>query len=191
MTSWGLLMFKKFIVAVGVLLFAVAGVLPTAHGQNGSALPSDSLVREILTWLSANFDLPKTSTMPSIKFVSKEQLAKMRYGHEGATAGSAGDPTFATAGTTRDVVSLYDTTNETIYLPMGWTGASPAEQSVLVHELVHHAQKTGGLNFECPMAREKTAYLAQDRWLELFGTSIEKEFEIDKFTVVISSACFL
>jgi hypothetical protein len=184
-------MFKKFIVAWWMSLFAIAGVSPIAHGQSGSVLPSDSLVREILTWLSANFDLPKTSTVPSIKFLSKEQLAKMRYGNEGDTAGSVSDHSFAAAGTTRDVVSLYDTTNETIYLRMGWTGANPAEQSVLVHELVHHLQKTGGLTFECPMAREKTAYIAQDRWLERFGTSIEKEFEIDKFTVVISSACFL
>jgi hypothetical protein len=40
------------------------------------------------------------------------------------------------------------------------------------------------------MEREKLAYLAQDPWLERFGSGLEKEFEIDKFTLLISSACF-
>ena len=61
---------------------------------------------------------------------------------------------------------------------------------MLVHEIVHHLQKIARLKFDCPMAREKMAYLAQDQWLERFGTNIEKEFELDKFTLLISSACF-
>jgi len=39
------------------------------------------------------------------------------------------------------------------------------------------------------MQREKLAYLAQDKWLSRFGMSLEKEFEVDLFTVLISSAC--
>jgi len=39
------------------------------------------------------------------------------------------------------------------------------------------------------MAREKLAYLAQEKWLGRFGTSLEKEFDVDMFTVLISSAC--
>ena len=37
--------------------------------------------------------------------------------------------------------------------------------------------------------REKPAYLAQDKWLAQFGLSLEKEVEVDMFTVVVSSAC--
>ena len=77
-----------------------------------------------------------------------------------------------------------------MFLPNGWTGATAAEQSILVHEVVHHRQNVAQLRFDCPMAREKMAYLAQDQWLERFGSSLEKEFEIDKFTLLISSACF-
>ena len=45
------------------------------------------------------------------------------------------------------------------------------------------------MSFECPAAREKVAYLAQDKWLERFGSSLEREFELDMFTVVVSSSC--
>ena len=89
----------------------------------------------------------------------------------------------------REVVALYNDMTKTIFLPDAWTGATAAEVSVLVHEMVHHLQKLAGMRFECPAAREKVAYLAQDKWLERFGLSLEREFELDMFTVVVSSAC--
>jgi hypothetical protein len=55
--------------------------------------------------------------------------------------------------------------------------------------MVHHLQNVGGLKFVCPQAREKLAYLAQDKWLERFGLSLENEFDVDMFTVLITSAC--
>jgi hypothetical protein len=39
------------------------------------------------------------------------------------------------------------------------------------------------------MAREKLAYIAQNRWLEQFGKDLETEFQVDMFTILISSAC--
>ena len=89
----------------------------------------------------------------------------------------------------RRVVALYDNKSRTIFLPDDWIGKSPVDQSVLVHEMVHHLQNLANLKFECPTAREKLAYLAQDKWLGRFGTSLEKEFDVDMFTVLISSAC--
>jgi hypothetical protein len=140
-------------------------------------------------WLPANFDLPANNVAPAIEFLSKEQLAAMRY--DRVAAGHDRDPSLAAPlGQERDVIALYDNTSETVFLPIGWTGATPAEQSVLVHELVHHLQKVARLKYDCPMARERVAYLAQDQWLERFGSSLEKDFEIDKFTLLISSACF-
>src|SRR5262245_34561878 len=75
---------------------------------------------------------------------------------------------FASPGATR-----------TIYLPEGWTGDTPAELSVLVHEVVHHFQNVLRLKYECPQEREKLAYIAQDRWLALFGHSLESDFHMD------------
>ena len=89
----------------------------------------------------------------------------------------------------RPVLALYDNTSKTIFLPDDWIGTSPVDQSVLVHDMVHHIQNLAGLKFECPMAREKSAYLAQDKWLGRSGMSLEREFDVDMFTVLISSAC--
>ena len=89
----------------------------------------------------------------------------------------------------RNIVAVYDTLSRTVYLPENWRGESPADQSILVHELVHHLQNIAGTKFECPAAREKAAYLAQDKWLSRFGKTLENEFDVDMFTVVVMSAC--
>ena len=84
---------------------------------------------------------------------------------------------------------MYDDSSRTIYLPQRWTGATVAEQSVVVHEMVHHLQNVAGLKYECGGAREKLAYLAQAEWLKRHGLDLEKEFEVDMFTVVAMSGC--
>lgn len=141
-----------------------------------------------MTWLSSNFDLPAINDRPAIEFASKIKLATMRAKDRahwlGLTLAEGIDQS-----TQRQVVALYDSKSKTIFLPDDWIGKSPADQSVLVHEMVHHLQNLAELKFECPMAREKLAYLAQDKWLGRFGMSLEKEFDVDMFTVLISSAC--
>ena len=70
-------------------------------------------------------------------------------------------------GAGRAVVAVYD--NDIIYLSDGWRGGSPADQSVLIHEMVHHLQKHAQLRYGCPQEREKLAYQAQERWLTLLA----------------------
>jgi uncharacterized protein DUF6647 len=82
----------------------------------------------------------------------------------------------------------FDTT-KTIFLPATWAGTTPAELSILVHEMVHHLQNVAKLKYDCPAAREKLAYQAQDRWLKRFGQDLEKEFEIDMLMLLVTSAC--
>jgi Domain of unknown function (DUF6647) len=89
----------------------------------------------------------------------------------------------------RDIVAVYDDANRTIYLPEGWTGVTPAEQSLLVHEMVHHLQNLGKLKYECSEAREKLAFAAQEQWLGLFGRSLSSEFDIDPFTLKVKTVC--
>jgi hypothetical protein len=115
----------------------------------------------------------------------------MRYGSllsEGRREEAAQDPAMP-AARQRDIVAVYSDTSETIFLSDAWSGTTPAELSILVHEMVHHLQNQAGLKYDCPAAREKPAYLAQDRWLQQYGFDLEKEFEIDKFTLVVNSAC--
>ena len=89
----------------------------------------------------------------------------------------------------RDTVAVYSDAERTIYLPEGWTGGSAAELSVLVHEMVHHAQNVRGLKFDCPQEREKLAYLAQERWLGLFGRSLAEDFELDPMSLLVKTGC--
>lgn len=143
---------------------------------------------DIAKWLSTNFDLPYTVEPPRIERVTPLRLYQLRHK---AFLGSQGDAGHATSaqGYERQVVAVYEDTTRTVYLPEGWTGASFAEQSVLVHEMVHHLQNVAGQKFACAGEREKPAYLAQDKWLKLHGLDLETEFEVDMFTVVALSAC--
>jgi Domain of unknown function (DUF6647) len=163
-----------------------------AQSQPDAIRPRQTLLTEIVNWLSANFDLPAIQDHPNVQFVSPAKLASMRYQDEGVLADrtretGAYEP--VEAAHHREAVALYEGATRTIFLSNIWTGTTAADQSVLVHEMVHHLQNLGKLKFECPMAREKLAYMAQDRWLKRFGKDLETEFEVDMFTILVSSAC--
>src|SRR5215472_13790172 len=99
-----------------------------------------TLLTALETWVSSQFDLPAIHEHPSIEFASPAKIVSLRF------VGLLSDP-------------------REHYLPEGWTGDTPAELSVLVHEVVHHFQNVLRLKYECPQEREKLAYIAQDRWL--------------------------
>lgn len=151
-----------------------------------------ALLMVIATWLSVNFDLPAFHDHPRAEFASAAKMAAVRYSRLGPM-----QPDRAAAETGRsappdveqDVYAIYDDISRTIYLREGWTGATPTEVSVLVHELVHHLQNAAGMKFSCPQEREKDAYKAQRAWLGLFGRTLKQEFEIDSFTVLVRTNC--
>lgn len=145
--------------------------------------PMSALLSEIVTWLSENFGLAAIYDHPAIEYVPQTELARLRF-ESLLREGSSSDGIV-----TRDVVALYHHDKKTIFLSDQWTGADAKELSVLVHEMVHHLQNVGNLKYECPAAREKLAYRAQDAWLKLYGRDLEHDFEVDLFTIMISSAC--
>jgi hypothetical protein len=162
---------------------------PPQSGPGATHSP-EFFLTEIVTWLAANFELPALHNHPNVEFISRTRLAHMRYGAfltAGSHAMSVNER--AQAVHRREVVAVYNDATRTIFLAETWTGATSAELSVLVHEMVHHLQNLGKLKYECPAARETLAYLAQDRWLKQVGLDLEKEFEIDMFTVMATSAC--
>jgi len=150
-----------------------------------------ALLTDIVTWLSSKFDLPAIHDHPRVEFAPPLKIAAMRYKGMLPLAwreDSIRDPAAQTAGL-REVVAIYRDDTKTIYLNESWTGTSPAEMSILVHEMVHHLQNRAGMKFECPAAREKLAYQAQNEWLKRFGRDLEKDFEIDMLTLLVTSAC--
>jgi Domain of unknown function (DUF6647) len=170
---------------VCVAAFTVAAIAPV-NGQapaleTADTQPAFSLQQPLLTaieaWLAFQFDLPGIERHPRVELADPARIAALRGG--GVEASSQ-----------RDVVAVYSDATQTIYLPEGWTGRSPAELSVLVHELVHHVQNVAGLKYACPQEREKLAYEAQERWLGLFGHSLERDFELDGFSLLVKTRCF-
>lgn len=137
-----------------------------------------ALLEGIAAWLAIEFDLPATKRVPTLRAVAPTEMAALRYHGLAPTGSDAGD-----------LLALYERSQRTIYLPVGWRGATPAEVSILVHEMVHYLQELAGHAYECVEDRERLAYRAQDRWLVLAGSSLEIEFGVDAFTVLARSTC--
>ena len=150
-----------------------------------------------MDWLSKEFGLPVVDRFPEIKLISPGEIGALRYNspmppasHEVARDPGLAQPQSSAYLPTNDTVAVYIDGAEIIYLIESWTGRTPADLSVLVHEMVHHLQYKLGFKHECPQDREKLAYAAQDRWLHLFGHSLESDFELDGFSVLSKTHCF-
>jgi hypothetical protein len=142
----------------------------------------EALLTAIALWLSINFPLPASLNHPAIKFVSAAEMTALKQSQFRTSDVSASEISL-------DIVSLYSNASKTILLLDGWTGKTPAELSILVHEMVHHLQNVGQLKFACPEEREELAYKAQDSWLHLFGRDLESDFQMDPFTILVKSKC--
>jgi hypothetical protein len=177
-----------FTVLIAVVMFSGSNA-PASEGPL-PAYPSTAVLKQIVVWLWANFDLPRILVYPNIEIVPRAEinaLARTGFAWEAprdVVAASQPGPLDA-----REVVAAYDDDMKTIYLPEGWTGSTPREQSLLVHEMVHHLQNMGKLKYDCPSAREQLAYAAQEKWLGLSGLSLADEFSIDAFALAVSTRC--
>jgi hypothetical protein len=171
---------------------AVAGPLIVSEFLLGAANLNEAtarraLISHVAQWLTEEFNLPLVTAEPNIEFASSERIFALRYGalrvasaqNDASAPPAAPDP--------RSTVAVY--VGNTIYLLEGWTGHTPADLSVLVHEMVHHIQNVGNIRDECPRAREKPAYAAQQRFLQLYERDLESEFEINPFTVLVNGTC--
>jgi hypothetical protein len=137
----------------------------------------DALLSAIVTWLSINFGLPAIYDHPQIVFAPASQISDLRY----ANVDTENRP---------EVLAVYDEVKQIIYMADSWTDRSPADLSVLAHEMVHHLQNVSGIKYACPAAREEVAYAAQDRWLNLFGLNLINEFNFDLMALKVSTVCY-
>jgi hypothetical protein len=167
--------------------------------QSGGVLPSQALIKAIKYWLTFNFNLRATYPDPYIELAEPEKIILLRY--HGFLSDWPRDIVLTdqqvpvpfedmmASHDRNDAIAVYDNEMKTIYLPKNWTGSTPTELSILVHEMVHHLQGATKTRYECPQAREQLAYAAQEKWLGLFGRNLESEFEIDPLTLVVSTRC--
>jgi hypothetical protein len=157
---------------------------------DGSA-STEALLTALVTWLSANFDLPATYDHSRIVPMSSVAMTNLLYRiflgdqpREGSVPENQGQ-----SDQRRQVISLYNIPTKTIYLLPEWTGRTPAELSMFVHEMVHHLQNVAHTAYACPQEREALAYEAQEKWLSLFGRDLLGDFKIDPFTLLMNTKC--
>lgn len=143
--------------------------------------PGGRLLEALAIWVGAKLGQPMPASLPKLVFKPVGQVATLRlkqYASE--IMQQQGRP---------DILSIYDSREKIIYLANTWSGATAADLSVLVHELVHHFQEAQQTKFECDAAREAKAFEVQEKWLRLFGESLEEAFQIDPFTLLVKTSC--
>ena len=151
---------------------------------------SDDLLGLIAVWLAQKFGFPTDGKHPQVQLVEPESLIVLSRRAPGMETGNRATKVDSfKPSDAGDRLAVYDDAHRIIYLTRGWTGTTAAEASILVHEMVHHLQNIAGEKFECPEAREKAAYSAQEAWLEMFGSSLEKQLDVDPFTLLVLSTC--
>ncbi|MDW3223905.1 MAG: DUF6647 family protein [Paracoccaceae bacterium] len=147
----------------------------------------DTFLTVVVTWLSINLGLPAIYEHPEVKLITHNEMIEMQV--SGLEAEDATDFR-KTVEQGHRIVAFYDDQSRTIYLPRNWSASSPADVSVVVHEMVHHLQNVGNIPQECKEGRERPAYEAQAQWLELVGTTLEDEFELDAITLHLLTRCW-
>jgi hypothetical protein len=165
------------VLVVAVLGPATASAAPADPGE--ATVPLDTLAAAVAAWVAQAMAVPLPAELPEIAFADPRELARMRTGAEPASE----------APRPLEVVALYDDASHTIHLPRGWTGGTPAELSVLAHEMVHHLQNVAGRRYACPAEREAEAYAIQERWLEQFGTGLESTFRLNRLALFLLTRC--
>lgn len=162
----------------------LAGVAATGPGAlraplpvQGGTVPIEALVLAVAAWTSGQTGLPLPGHMPGIAFTDANGMADRVLG----TARSAGEHA--------EIVAFYDTGRGVIHLREDWSGGTPAEISVLVHEMVHHLQASSGAVGACPAEVEKTAYDTQEAWLAVFGSDLQSAVGIDPLYRILAALC--
>jgi hypothetical protein len=166
-------------------------IVPGRDADIQSDASRQALLIAIETWLSIELDLPPVRPHPRIEIVPAARIVAQRYGRVLFAPDSAMISTDrSSTAAERETLAIYSDAAQTIYLPEEWTGRTPAELSILVHEIVHHVQNIRDLKYACHQERERLAYLAQERWLAIFNRSLASEFELDPLSLLVKTGCF-
>lgn len=113
----------------------------------------------LLTYfILVNSDLPAPASLPSVEHLPQAELEAMLY------VADAGQKEVRAR-----IVALYHKDKRTIYLLEEWSSESLPDESILLHELVHHLQNESGRQYPCAASREREAYDLQIRFLRDSG----------------------
>jgi antirestriction protein ArdC len=136
----------------------------------------DAMIFTLIAWIVAHSSFG-VAQAPHIQFVPKQEMS-------GAYARAVNDVNRF------QVQAFYLPATGTVYLPRSWQATDLRDESMLVHELVHHLQKTNNVEVSCPAALERQAYALQLAWLREQGVADPYEFTgLDILTVIMAGSC--
>ena len=95
---------------------------------------------------------------------------------------------------TSKVLGLYNNETKTVLLNKDFWIASVRDQSILLHELVHHMQYSrnwGHYRKKCRGDIEKEAYNLQENWLEIRGLTLAKTIDLGPLMRHVLTQCDL
>ena len=149
----------------GFVLAATLAIAAPAVGAGCDRQPracaDADLIADLLGWASRLSGLPPAPAgqRPTLTALPQTELAREVCGSQAADC--------------RGLVAVYDTDQRRIAYADTLDMRDPSDQSVLVHELVHHLQhQARGArmheNCEAVLASEREAYAVQNRYLERF-----------------------
>lgn len=108
---------------------------------------------EAVRWVNENtkYDIEK---MPSVHFGTPEVLSTLKYNNPSI-----------------EVLGLYECSTRRLWLTFGFATQDRFQKSIIIHELVHHAQCVTGAHAlaRCGSDLEEEAYDIQEKWLTQNG----------------------
>ena len=91
-----------------------------------------------------------------------------------------------------DILGLYNNETKTIYLSKAFWPASTRDQSILLHELVHHMQYSRNYKFYrglCKGLIEREAYDLQEKWLKKRGKTLLETIDLGPLMRHVLTQC--
>lgn len=125
-----------------------------AEQEIASSKISSETVRSYVDWITRQTGWP-AADVPPIRVTSFARLREL--------SGLSSDAEWIRPA------AFYSKSEHLIYLADGWNKNDPVDQSILVHELVHHLQIEDHIQLACWGRYEAQAYEIQIRWLRTQG----------------------
>ncbi|WP_325063069.1 DUF6647 family protein [Halovulum marinum] len=171
--------FRDSIARIPLAPIAFGLVLSIAPMAGATCISPCTRISDLWDWVGRELRIEGRAPPPRVRVMSPDALVTLYTGQPMRGTDSV------------SIVALYDRSQQVILLAGAWTPGEPASESIIVHELVHHAQALRGDRYPCLAASETEAYAIQDRWLRRSGQDLETSFGIDAFTLAIRGLCAL
>jgi hypothetical protein len=177
-------------------MFELAGSGPRVQRKEPQSPEENDvhvLTLALLAWIAAKTGLAAPES-PRIAFVPEYQMRGVfeaaAYPDRQPQADVPANQRVSDAHQTSGILAFYLHATATVYLPETWRPDALRNQSILLHELVHHVQVFNKVVPACHAALERQAYALQATWLREHGIADPYEFiGTDELTVALRSAC--